>query len=369
MADLVKYVERKRELLKKLEQELTPEQRERARRDHHAKRYPRPCGMTIHTGIGCPMGCRYCYIYDMGFPGKAQPYPLSGKEMVYALMLNPYVAPGPGGTMLAMGAVTEPFLPVEKPRTMEYLREFGKLGNPVQISTKLTLTDEDVYEIAGYVPHISFLMTIIAVRDYRKLEPNAPPPEERIETCKKLVNVGIHVSLFIRPIIPGVTDRDAEDILNMGREAGIKTVVLGTLRVTKGIFERLRAVGIDLSDRVRKLSPRDQVPIRGSDLKQKIAKLAEKLGYRVYEAACGANIEAAGLGCIACQWGPCGDPEKIPSVSERDVEELIRELGYKAKVRIRRETIEIELDRKTESAIKLIRVWVKELTRRPVVFT
>jgi len=366
MTDLVKYVERKRSLLRKLEEELAPEQRERARRDHHARRYPRPCGMTIHTGIGCPMGCRYCYIYDMGFPGRAEPYPLTGREMVYALMLNPYVAPGPGGTMFALGAVTEPFLSVTKSRTFDYLRELGKLGNPTQISTKLTLSEEDVYEIAASIPHISVLMTLIAVKDYKKLEPNAPPPEDRIETCRKLVNMGLHVSLFIRPIIPGFTDRDAEEILNLGKSASVKTVVLGTLRVTKGIFERLRAIGVDLSDRVRKLSVKEQIPIKGSDLKQKIAKLAEKLGFRVYEAACGANIEAAGLGCIACQWGPCGDENKIPPVSEKDVEELIRELGVKGRVTIRKDTIEVRLDKKSVEAQRLVKIWVKELTRRPV---
>ncbi len=367
MADLVKYIERKRNLLRKLEEELSSEQRERARRDHHAKRYPRPCGMTVHTGIGCPLGCRYCYIYDMGFPGKASPYPLTGREMLYALILNPYVAPGPGGTMFALGAVTEPFLPNTKSRTFEYLQELGKLGNPIQISTKLTLEEEDVYEIAASAPHISVLVTVIAVKDYRKLEPNAPSPEERIETCRRLTNIGLHVSLFIRPIIPGFTDRDAEDILNLGKSAGVRTVVLGTLRVTKGIFERLRAVGVELSERVRKLSSKEQVPIRGSDLKQKIARLAEKLGFRVYEAACGANIDAAGLGCTACNWGPCGDIEKIPSVSERDIEELLRELGCKGRVTIRKDTIEITLEKRTEKAIKLARAWVKELTRRPVV--
>ncbi|MEM4497864.1 MAG: radical SAM protein, partial [Nitrososphaerota archaeon] len=38
-----------------------------ARRDPHARRLPRPCGLTVHTGLGCKFGCLYCYIYDMGF--------------------------------------------------------------------------------------------------------------------------------------------------------------------------------------------------------------------------------------------------------------------------------------------------------------
>ncbi len=365
--DLVKYVERKRKLREKLEQELGSRAQE-VRKDHHARRPPRPCGMTVHTGIGCPMACIYCYIYDMGFPAKVKPYPLSGKEMVYALVYNPYFAPGPGGTMIAMGAVSEPFLPETIDRTLEYLREFGILRNPVQISTKMTLSDDVIYKIVEYTPHISFLMTIVAIKDYKKLEPKAPPPEDRIDTCKRLVNVGIHVSAFIRPIIPGFTDRDAEDILNMCKSANIKTVVLGTLRVTKRIFENLKRIGVDLSDRIRKLSATEQVPIRGSDLKENIAKLAEKLGLRVYEAACGANIEASGLGCIACDWGPCGREDAIPVVSERDIVELAKELGFDVKVSFRSRDREIVIEvHKGSRDIRILSAWVKELCRRKVV--
>ncbi|MGC8994056.1 MAG: radical SAM protein, partial [Pyrobaculum sp.] len=40
--------------IKTLEERLAREEILEARRDHHAKRPPRPCGITIHTGVGCP---------------------------------------------------------------------------------------------------------------------------------------------------------------------------------------------------------------------------------------------------------------------------------------------------------------------------
>ncbi|WP_243676311.1 radical SAM protein [Vulcanisaeta distributa] len=264
--DLIKYLEFKEELRNKLENELSAESIERARRDPHARRYPRPCGMTIHTGIGCTYSCTYCYIYDMGFPHKARPYPLSGKELLYALTLNPYVVLGPGGTMLAMGgSVTEPFLPETRDKALEYIEVLGPLGNPLQVSSKSVLGDDYIVRIREYAPRISFLETVVCLRDCRRIEPPLAPPDpmDRLRFVGKLIKAGINTSLFIRPIIPNITDRDAREILLMAKEMGVKSVVLGTLRVTESIYERLESIGIDLSPRLpsSKLG-REQVPIR-----------------------------------------------------------------------------------------------------------
>ena len=362
--DLIKYIELKKKLKKEIESKLDFSQIEKVKKDHHSRRKPRPCGMTIHTGIGCPIGCRYCYIYDMGFPGKASPYPLSGIELVYALTLNPYVVLGEGGTMFALGAVTEPFLRETKERTFEYLKVLGKLKNPIQISSKLTLSDEDCLKIREYTPHISFLMTIVAINNYKILEPNAPKPEDRIETMAKLIKHGIHVSLFLRPIIPGMSDRDANEILEICKSIGVKVIVLGTLRITKNIFKKLLSIGINLSNRITKLSDKEQIPIKGHDLKMYIRKIAEKKGFIVYDAACGANIDAYGIGCIACEMGPCGNLNKLPDVNEHDIIEFLKYQNIKF------ENIQVKEDKIIIKGVRnykeILYYWLKELTRRKV---
>ncbi len=366
--DLTRFIDFKEELKKGLESVLDKSSIERAIRDGHAKRRPRPCGMTIHTGIGCPLACLYCYIYDMGFPPSITPYPLSGLELLYALVVNPYVALGPGGTLMAIGSVTEPFLPETRVKALEYVQALSRLGNPIQISSKTTLSNGDIEVLRQSGKTLNFLVTIVCLRNYERLEPKAPDPFSRIETMRRLVRAGISTTLFLRPIIPGFSDKDAEDLLNLVLGAGVRTVVLGTLRITKGIYARLKAIGVPLNGRLPRPPERlskEQLPIKARDLKEKIAKIAERLGFRVYEAACGANIESAGLACWACKWGPCGDINRLPSVSERDIAEFLKRLGYEGKAeRISDRQVMVKLERGDKDVVKCL---LRELCRREVI--
>jgi len=319
----------------RLESRLTPREAEEARRDHHAHRPPIACGMTIHTGIGCNYGCLYCYVPDMGFPMKPRPYPLTGEQLAYALAVNPYFVPGQWGTLLAFGSVTEPFMPETRRRALEYLEATRRwLGNPQQVSTKTPLEGPD-YEAfkKSAERNISVLVTIVTLRYARILEPAAPPPEKRYELIERLSRDGYHVSLFLRPIIPGVTTEELDEILSRAAAAGARAVIPGSLRVTPGILRRLRAARIPgYGEILRRLprrprSGRDQVVLRMSDLKRLAAEKARRYGLRVLPSSCSANIEAHGLACWACRWGPCGEKEKLPKVDEEGLRDAFEALS------------------------------------------
>ncbi len=331
---LLEALKRKEKVIEELEENLTPESINRARRDHHSKRLPRPCGMTIHTGIGCSLGCIYCYVPDMGFPMKPQPYPLSGIEMAYALAINPYVYPG--YTLAAYGSVTEPFLTETIDKALEYIYTVHRfLGLPSQVSTKIPVSKELAVKLKRSEPRLSVLITIITIDKAKVLEPNAPHPLERIESIEVMRREGLHVTLFMRPIIPGITDREAEKIIALAAEKGVNGIVLGSLRVTPGIIRRLTLKGINIGEILKRMprkpkSSRDQVTIRETDLKKKITRIAEDYGLTVYPSACAANIEAHGLSCNACRLGPCGSLRKIPEISDTDVREVLDYFDLKA---------------------------------------
>jgi len=336
---LYRYFTVKNKIKSEIEKELGDLSIKRAIQDYHAKRRPRACGLTVHTGVGCKAACLYCYIYDMGFSTKTLKYPLTVKELIYSLTINPYVLPGKVGTLFALGSVTEPFQEETKDFSLRLISDINRyLGNPTQISTKWHLSKEDIRRLKLSDPNLSILYTFITYRYHDKLEPNAPSIEDRMETIKGLVKAGLNISIFIRPIIPGITDVEARDILKVIVEAGVKSVVLGTLRVTKRIYRRLAIfpnVLRELNSRVNtsKLSSR-QVNIRGRDLKLKISRIAKEYGLKVYPSACSANIDHHKLGCKMCRYGPCGNIKNIPTPSESDIQDFIRELGVKGMVNV-----------------------------------
>ncbi len=333
MNPLVRVLEEKEKIKAELESILSRESIARARRDHHSRREPRPCGMTIHTGVGCNLGCIYCYVPDMGFPMKPKPYPLSPLELAYALALNPYVFPR--YTLAAYGSVTEPFLPETREKAIEYIATVYKyLRLPSQVSTKIPLTSKEALALKKAEPNLSVLVTIITLNYHRILEPNAPSPLERLESIRILREHGLHVSLFMRPIIPGITDREAYKILALAAENKVNGVVLGSLRVTPGILKRLGAKGYNIAEITRRLprkprNNRDQVTINSSDLKKRIEEYARTLKVKVYPSACAANIEAHKLLCYACRLGPCGS-DKLPIAKDKWVIDLIEYLNGSA---------------------------------------
>ncbi|NPA96406.1 MAG: radical SAM protein [Crenarchaeota archaeon] len=335
MGYLARLLEAKKRAVEALSDVVGEKGVSRARLDHHSKRRPRPCGITIHTGRGCTNSCLYCYAIDMGFPSVDEPYPLSPEELVLALALNPYVVPE--RTFAAFGSVVEPFLPrtaAYTARCIRLVREHLKL--PCQVSTKMVLSDELLDEVSRADPKLSLLVTVVTIARASILEPRAPPPEARLESARRALSKGVAPSLFLRPLIPSVVEYEARAILELASGFGINSVVAGSLRITKGILDRLARAGIEISKIVSRApriprGGRDQVAIRCSDLKSMVRRIAVEKGFLFFDSACQANVWSHGQYCAACRFGPCGDRRREPKITESDVNEFLEMIGSRAR--------------------------------------
>ena len=335
------YSLEKRRLLLELKNILPLESLKRSLKDSHSRRRPRPCGMTVHTAIGCVFDCIYCYIGDMGFPtDRIQPYALTSLELVYALVNNRYFVPSLYGTYVAIGSVTEPLAtPSVRERTFEYMSSILKyLKNPVQISTKQYISEEiaDRFKALSRRGPISILITIVTLDHYRRLEPKAPSPTLRLESIKNLCKKGLKPTLFLRPIIPGINENEATDIMLEAKRAGVASVVIGGFRVTRTILRKLETLRFDTREIKKRLKGKRllgnrQVSVPYSDIKRELVEIARNIGIVPLPSACCANtynifltsgirIPCYGLCytnmCLNC---PVNCIEVLPSIDEEDI--------------------------------------------------
>lgn len=300
-------------LKRNYEETLSKEDKKLALKDPHSKRPPRFCGLTVHFTIGCPYQCAYCYIYDMGFPITPKPYPLSPKQLVYAILNNPNFIAGRFGTLIAIGAVSEPFIFPDK--AYKFLVELSKLQNPLQFSTKSYISPDLAHKLSKLNTSISPLVTIITLNHHDVLEPYAPSPELRLQSIRNLADVGFKVCVFIRPIIMGINDNEVKEIMLLAKDAGAKCVIIGSFRITYSIYNRFENLGLDIAVLKKKINlrllrkfPQKQfvVPLPKSK-KNEYIRYAHKIGLIPFKSACCANSFAAGVICpsICFETGFC----------------------------------------------------------------
>lgn len=370
MGKILELIEYKEKMARKIEEMLSNDSILKAKRDPHSKRKPRPCGITIHTGIGCSYVCSYCYIFDMGFPAKVSPYPLTSTELVYALLNNPYVVPY--RTFAAFGSVTEPFLAETRGKTIDYMASIYKwLHLPSQISTKAFIDNELAKKLKEVEPNVSILVTLVTILKSSELEPLAPKPLDRLNGVSIASRHGLNVYLFIRPIIPGITDKEIDMIARLGVEHGAKGIVLGSLRITRSILSRLKGKGADIEEILRRAPAtpkgREQIPIKVNDIVIKAEKIAQDYGLKVFRSACMANIDSHNDYCYMCDLGPCGNIKRGHYIDYNDVIEYLDYVGLKTSmVEISPKSIDITVSDVKKDKIELIKVVLRYASRKNV---
>ncbi len=340
----LELIENKLRLLREFNNSLSPGQKERVINDSHVKRNVRWCGLTVHFTINCPFQCSYCYIEDMGFSfSNPKPYPLSGRELAFALLLNPRFLPGRTGTLLAIGAVSEPFIFFNN--ALDKLEWLAKLGNPIQFSTKQYISSvmaEKIKNISSkYNTPISPLVTIISFEFSDLLENKAPNPEKRLDSIKNLRDAGLSPILFLRPLIPGVNLHEVDSILTAAKKAGAVGAVIGSFRITLKILQRLESIDINVKQIKRRIKRIDNVQ-RSIPLPEKklILKKIRDYGLIPWASACCANSWTANVPCPSACFinGPCTNcpnncnyPRDVPD--DKDVAQALVRLGIKIKVK------------------------------------
>ncbi len=192
-----------------------------------------PFAWTINPYRGCEFACRYCYAratheflelhdprdFERKIYAKSFHAPAFAQELAKVGM----------NESIAIGTATDPYQPAERRYrlTRKMLEVFARrTGYQVSITTKSDLVARDVELLDQIRQHnsvsVNMTVTTLDTALARAIEPMAPRPDLRMAAVEKLASRGIHVGVFVSPLMPRINDSRAsvEAIARAAQDAG-----------------------------------------------------------------------------------------------------------------------------------------------------
>lgn len=179
-----------------------------------------PFEWTINPYRGCEYGCKYCYArYTHEFMELRNSEQFETE--IFAKRFDPVafrreLARIPARDGICIGTATDPYQPAE--RRFEVTRQIlsvflGERGRVLSLTTKSDLVGRDAGMLAligkRNVLHVCMTITTTDEQLARKLEPYAPRPALRLQAIEQLACAGVRVAVLCSPILPLITDSQA----------------------------------------------------------------------------------------------------------------------------------------------------------------
>ncbi len=211
-----------------------------------------PFDQSINAYRGCEHGCIYCYARPshgyLGLsPGLDFETRLYAKTNAADLLRKELASPGYRPSPIALGSNTDPYQPIERELaiTRSLLEVLSACDHPATIVTKSSLVERDIDLLAPMaarrLTRVYVSVTNLDAGLARKLEPRATAPYRRIETIRRLAQAGIPVGVMVAPVVPFLTDRFLEEILERAREAGAGSAGYILLRLPYEVAPLMKA--------------------------------------------------------------------------------------------------------------------------------
>ncbi len=159
-------------------------------------------------------------------PGLDFETKLFAKANAAALLRKELSAPSYRPEVISVGANTDPYQPVERELkiTRSILEVLAECEHPFGIITKNALIERDI-DLLAPMAEKNLARAFVSVTNLdnslaRRLEPRTSAPMRRLEAIQRLSAAGIPVGVMVAPVIPFLTDRFMEEVLERAREAG-----------------------------------------------------------------------------------------------------------------------------------------------------
>jgi DNA repair photolyase len=196
-----------------------------------------PFRHTINCYRGCSHACVYCFArptheylgLDIGEDfEKRIVVKVNAVERLQAELR----APKWSGEPIAMGTNTDPYQHAEGKYhlTRGVVEVLAAARNPFSLLTKSTLILRDTEILAAAAQRtevaVNFSIGCLDRAVCKLTEPGTPPPDQRIAALHKLTDAGIACGVLVAPVLPGLSDTDAQlrAVVRAAAEAGAVSI-------------------------------------------------------------------------------------------------------------------------------------------------
>ena len=221
--------------------------------------------MSFDTYSRCAYNCLYCFAYFQkshivqGYMGgqARSVNPEKVKRLFENAALNntkgvsatdrqffPYIQ---DRRIMQWGGLADEFDEYERRYgiTLELLRYFDAIDYPLSFSTKATWWTQDSRYMELFAKHTHNWHVKISIitadnEKARRMEKGVPSSDERLAAIKRLADIGIHVTLRLRPFIIGLSD-DWRELITKAHEAGADSVTTEFFCMESRADEHLKA--------------------------------------------------------------------------------------------------------------------------------
>ncbi|HET9763946.1 MAG TPA: PA0069 family radical SAM protein [Casimicrobiaceae bacterium] len=210
-----------------------------------------PFDRSINPYQGCEHGCVYCYArpshayLDLS-PGLDFETKLFAKPNAAALLREELAKPGYRCEPMALGTNTDPYQPIEREWriTRQVLEVLSECDHPVTVTTKGVAIERDLDLLSSMAArkliHVQVSIAMLDKDLARKLDPRAPAPQRRLDMISALAGAGVPVGVNVAPVIPQLTDKDLEAVLEAAAAHGARSAMWVMLRLPREVAELFR---------------------------------------------------------------------------------------------------------------------------------
>jgi DNA repair photolyase len=186
--------------------------------------------LFINTELGCASKCAYCYLPSEGFPIGVSAEQTSRKNyltLLEELKNDSRFISGSNGTLISIGCFSECWDSRNRSDTKNLILELLNFGNPIQLATKRRIKHEDLLPIissSAWNGQLNIYISTATISNWTTWEPGTTKPHQRFLSFDACKEAGITAFLYIKPVIPDITIKDAElyaAIMNQFKVAAI----------------------------------------------------------------------------------------------------------------------------------------------------